>query len=74
MFWLSLLAMMGTMGCGIEDLSNFAPHLKQMHMLVLWLALRFRNGLGLPILWHNPIIHNVQSHQQWVAMCGRMLL
>ena len=36
------------------------------------LILPLRNGLGGPILWHTPIIHNIQSHQNkqhGVAMC-----
>ena len=46
-FWTSSLPIRGIRGCGIEALSNLAPHLKQLHMLPLWgLASGFGMGLG----------------------------
>ena len=34
-FWRSSLPIRGIRSCGIKTLSNFAPHLKQSHMLAL---------------------------------------
>ena len=39
MFWRSSLPVRGISSCGIEILSNLAPHLEQLHMLALWQAL-----------------------------------
>ena len=57
-FGLSLFAVRGIRCCRMDALSNF-PSLKELDMLALWGWLRsrfcssFRNGFGLPILWHN---------------------
>ena len=51
-FWRSSLPIRGIRSCGIEALSNLAPHLKQLHVPALWagfgagLALGFGMGLG----------------------------
>ena len=52
MFWTSSLPIRGIRSCGIEALSNLAPHPKQLHMLALWgwlwsrLGCRVWVGLG----------------------------
>ena len=35
-FWRSSLPIRGIRSCGIEALSNLAPHLEQLHMRALW--------------------------------------
>ena len=44
MFWRSSLSVKGISSCGIEALSNLAPHLEQLHMLALWGRLWSRLG------------------------------
>ena len=65
MFRRSSLPIRGIRSCGIEALSNLAPHLKQLHMLALWgrlwsrLGFRFSNGFRLPIPWDKTVINNI---------------
>ena len=64
-FWWSSLPIRGIRSCGIQALSNLAPHLKQLHMLALWgrlwsrLGFRIWNGFGLPIPWDETVINNI---------------
>ena len=55
----------GIGSCGIEALSNLAPHLEQLHMLALWgrlwsrLGFRFWNECRLPVPWDKTAINSI---------------
>ena len=61
----SSLPIRGTRSCGIQALSNLAPHLKQLRMVPLWgrlwgrLGFSFWNVFGLPIPWDKIVINNI---------------
>ena len=61
MFWTSSLPIRVIKSCGIEALSNLAPHLKQLHMLALWrrLCSRLWSEFGFLILWYKTVITNI---------------
>ena len=64
-FWRSSLPIRGIRSCGIEALSDLAPHLEQLHMLAIWgrlwngLGFRFWNGVRLPIPWAKTVSNNI---------------
>ena len=64
MFWTCLVQIRGIRSCGIEALSNLAPHLNHLHMLGLWgrlwsrLDCRFCKGFMPLIRWDKSVIIN----------------
>ena len=60
MSWRSSLPIRGIGGCGIEALSNLAPHLEPLHMLALWGRLWSRLGFRFRVAsssCHPPTLH-----------------
>ena len=79
-FWRSSLPIRGIRSCGIEALSNLAPHLKQLHMLAHWgrlrrrLGFRFWNGFGLPIPGDKTVINNIfgEVNVTWMYVTAKL--
>ena len=62
-FWRSSLPIRGIRSCGIEALSDLAPHLEQWHMLALWGRLWGRLGSR---LWNRFLFWKITPKQRAV--------